>query len=394
MGMVKVVGLVLHPRRDCGSAVDAIITWAASRDVTVLGLHDEVTRIDCTAVAVTADELVERADLLVSLGGDGTMLRTMRLAEGRGTPVLGVNVGRLGFLAEVDLPDLPSALSAIDSHEYTVESRTAVRTVLPGGKQVSAFNDIALVRVPGEGLAGVGITVEGKSFVRYVADAVIVSTPTGSTAYSFSAGGPIVSPNVEGLIVSAAAAHSSFNRSLLLSVDEDLVLELLPTTGRLAIEVDGIIEGYAGAGDTLAIVPVRAAATVVRLGRTTFYERARRKLRVEGSVQVGGGDAADATVVDAFERSRYEVLLGGELAGVLHYRRVDGRIELMHTEVDQAFQGRGLGGRLAAGALADARSRSGLVNVTCPYVAGYLERHPEHRDVVDVSGPLTPSSPR
>ena len=79
--------------------------------------------------------MVDRAGLLVSLGGDGTMLRTMRLVEGRNTPVLGVNVGRLGFLAEVDLPDLPGALSAIDKHQFTVEPRTAVRTVLPDGKE-------------------------------------------------------------------------------------------------------------------------------------------------------------------------------------------------------------------------------------------------------------------
>src|SRR4029450_285503 len=149
------------------------------------------------------------------------------------TPVLGVNVGRLGFLAEVDLPDLDAALSAIDEHRFTVESGPAVRTVLPDGREVSAFNDIALVRVPGDGLAAVGISVEGKNFVNYAADAVIVATPTGSTAYSFSAGGPIVSPNVEGRSVSASAAHSSFNRSLLLSIDERLQLDVLPTSGRL-----------------------------------------------------------------------------------------------------------------------------------------------------------------
>src|ERR1700754_4991433 len=148
MGMVKVVGLVLHPRRDCGAAIDAIVAWAARRDVQVLGLHDEIKRIECDATAVTQEEMIDRAGLLVSLGGDGTMLRTMRLVEGRKTPVLGVNVGRLGFLAEVDLPDLPAALSAIDQHEFTIESRTAVRTVLPGSEDVSAFNDIALVRVP------------------------------------------------------------------------------------------------------------------------------------------------------------------------------------------------------------------------------------------------------
>jgi NAD+ kinase len=381
--MVKVVGLVLHPRRDCGAAIDAIVAWARTHDATVLGLIDEIGRIDCEATAVTPQEMVERAGLLVSLGGDGTMLRTMRLVEGRKTPVLGVNVGRLGFLAEVDLPDLPGALSAIDEHRYTVESRTAVRTVLPDGRAVPAFNDIALVRVPGDGLAAVGIALEGKNFVNYAADAVIVATPTGSTAYSFSAGGPIVSPNVEGLIVSASAAHSSFNRSLMLSLDEELKLEVLRGSGRLAVEVDGIVAGYAEAGDTFAIVPVPAAAQVIRLGHTSFYERARRKLRVEGSAQVDAGDVSDAIVVDSFEQSRYEILLGGEVAGRLHYRRHGDRVELAHTEIDQAFEGRGLAGRLAAAALADARARSTPVRATCPFVRSYLERHPEYADVVE-----------
>ncbi|GID26195.1 NAD(+)/NADH kinase [Paractinoplanes brasiliensis] len=382
MGMVKVVGLVLHPRRDCGSAIDAIVKWAERRDVTVLGLHDEIDRIDCEAVAVTPEEMAERAGLLVSLGGDGTMLRTMRLVEGRKTPVLGVNVGRLGFLAEVDLPELPDALTAIDEHKFTIESRTAVRTVLPDGKDVSAFNDIAMVRVPGEGLAAIGICLEGKNFVSYAADAVIVATPTGSTAYSFSAGGPIVSPNVEGLIVTASAAHSSFNRPLMLALQERLELDVLPTSGRLAIEVDGIIEGYAAPGDKLLIEPIPSAAQVIRLGGASFYERARRKLRVEGSAQVGVPDSADAVVVDSFERQRYELLLGGEVAGVLHYRRHGDRVELLHTEIEQSFSGRGLAGRLASAALEDARGRATPVVATCPYVTGYLDRHPEYADLL------------
>jgi NAD+ kinase len=382
MGMIKVVGLVLHPRRDCGSAIDAIVNWAAARDVTVLGLRDEITRINCAAVPVSQEEMIERAGLLVSLGGDGTMLRTMRLVEGRKTPVLGVNVGRLGFLAEVDLPDLPDALSAIDQHQFTIEPRTAVRTRLPSGDEVAAFNDIALVRVPGDGLAVVGITVEGSNFINYAADAVLVATPTGSTAYSFSAGGPIVSPNVEGLLVSAAAAHSSFSRSLMLAIDERLELDVLRGSGRLAVEVDGVIRGYAAAGETFLITPMPAAAQVIRLGHTSFYERARRKLRVEGSAQIVSDDASDAIVVDSFEQQRYEVILGGEVAGTLHYRRHDGSIELMHTEIDPAFEGRGLASRLAAGALDDARTRATPVVVTCPFVKGYVERHPEYADLL------------
>jgi NAD+ kinase len=286
MGLVHTVGLVLHPRRDCSVAVGTIAAWARQHDVTVLGLAEEVDRIECDALAVEQAELIDRAGLLVSLGGDGTMLRTMRLTAGRKTPVLGVNVGRLGFLAEIDVAELPLALSAIDEHRYTTEARTAVCTVLPDGAPITAFNDIALVRVPGDGLAAVGITVEGHRFVQYAADAVIVSTPTGSTAYSFSVGGPIVSPTVEGLLVGAAAAHSAFNRSLLLSLDDELALDVLPASGRLAVEIDGAVRGFVEAGDSLPITSAREAARVVRLGHTTFYERARRKLRVYGSAEV------------------------------------------------------------------------------------------------------------
>jgi NAD+ kinase len=280
------VGLVLHPERNPASTINAIERWATGHNAAVLGLADEVGRIPCKAVAVGTDELVERASLLVSLGGDGTMLRALRLAGRRQTPVLGVNLGRLGFLAEVDPDDLPNALTAIDECRYTVEPRLCLRTNLPDGTPVSAFNDMALARVPGNGLAAVGITVDGCRFVRYTADAVIVATPTGSTAYSFSAGGPITSPNLEALLVSAAAAHSSFSRSLLLSLDERLVLDVLPGSGRLAVEVDGVVRGHAEPGDSFAIEPQPDAARIVRFGQTTFYERARRKLRVNSSVEL------------------------------------------------------------------------------------------------------------
>lgn len=286
MGLVHTVGLVLHPRRDSRPAIDAIIAWAASRGVTVLGLPDEIGRIDCSATAVDTEELVSRSSLVVSLGGDGTILRSMRLVAGRPAPVLGVNLGRLGFLAEVSVAELPAALSAIDNNRYTVEPRMAVHTRLPDGTEVTAFNDIALVRVPGNGLAAVSISVQGCPFVRYAADALIVATSTGSTAYSFSAGGPIVSPTVEAVLVVPAAAHSTFNRALLLSAAEELVLDLLPNCGLLAVEVDGVVVGELTAGSQLTISATPGAAKVVRLGYTTFYERARRKLRVNGSAEV------------------------------------------------------------------------------------------------------------
>ena len=295
------VGIVLHPQRDSAEAVNAILDWADRNGGTVYGIGNEIVRLNCAATAVTADELAKRSDLIVSLGGDGTMLRAMRLADGQRAPVLGVNLGKLGFLAEVDVPDLPGALSAIEKHDYTIEPRLAVDSVV-AGQRVTAFNDIAVVRVPGDGLAAVAVQVDGQPFVSYAADAVIVATPTGSTAYSFSAGGPIVSPAVEALLVTPAAPHSAYNRGLVLSVPDPVSLEVLPNSGTLAVEVDGRVSGHVRPGDILDITARPAAARVVRLGMTTFYQRARRKLGIADSAEIRSVAPAPEAVVAAFPR--------------------------------------------------------------------------------------------
>lgn len=282
------IGVVLHPDRDCAGAVSAVLDWAAGNGAEVFGLVEELARIRCAATPVTAEDLGRRSDLLVSLGGDGTMLRAMRLADRHRAPVLGVNLGRLGFLAEVDVADLHDALCAIDERRYTIESRLAVDADLHG-RTVTAFNDIALVRVPGDGSAVIAVRVAGQPFVSYAGDAVVVATPTGSTAYSFSAGGPILSPAVEALLVTPAAPHSVYNRGIVLSIEDSLALDVLPRSGQLAAEVDGQIAGYVEPGDRVEIRPRPGAARVVRFGGTTFYERARRKLGLSDSPEIVAG---------------------------------------------------------------------------------------------------------
>jgi NAD+ kinase len=282
---MHVVGLMLHPERDCGGAVASVLDWADRRGIEVLGIANEISRLACTATAVTEDEIRQRADLLVSMGGDGTMLRAMRLADRQQFPVLGVNLGKLGFLAEVDVPDLPEALSAIDAHSYTTEPRLAVDALLDG-QVITAFNDIAFVRFPGQKTAAVAVRAAGHPFVGYAADAIVVATPTGSTAYSFSAGGPILSPAIEALVVTPVAPHSAYNRGLVLSCEDTLALDILPGSGSLTVEADGNAATRVEPGDRIELVPRPGAARVVRLGRTTFYQRARRKLRLTDSAEI------------------------------------------------------------------------------------------------------------
>jgi NAD+ kinase len=285
---MHVLGMVLHPERDCSGAVGSILEWAARRDIQVLGIDTEIRKLACAAEAVTAEELRKRVDLMVSLGGDGTMLRAMRLADRQAFPVLGVNLGKLGFLAEVDVPDLADALSAIENHEFTTEPRLAVDAII-GGKAITAFNDVAFVRFPGQKTAAVAVEAAGRPFVSYAADAIVVATPTGSTAYSFSAGGPIVSPGVEALLVTPAAPHSAYNRGVVVAVDDQLTLNILASSGRLAVEADGILSANVAPGDRIELQPRPGAARVVRLGHTTFYERVRRKLRLSDSAEIAVG---------------------------------------------------------------------------------------------------------
>jgi NAD+ kinase len=282
---VHIVGLVLHPQRDSAEAVTAVLDWAMRRDIQVLGIDSEIRRLNCAAIAVTDTELGRRCDLVVSLGGDGTMLRAMRLTDRQRASVLGVNLGKLGFLAEIDVPQLAGALTAVDAGQYTIEPRLAVDATV-GGRVYTAFNDIALVRFPGQPTAKVAVRANGQAFVSYAADAIVVATPTGSTAYSFSAGGPIVSPTVEGLLVTPAAPHSAYNRGLVLSVEDSLALELLPDSGDLAVEVDGQLAAQVTPTARVELQPRPAAARVVRFGTTTFYERARRKLRLTDSPEI------------------------------------------------------------------------------------------------------------
>jgi NAD+ kinase len=285
MGMVKTVGLVLHPGRNCDSAMFTILKWASERKVTVLGVEGEADRVPAQVESVPQEELAKRSDLMVSLGGDGTMLRAMRLSAGPRPPVLGVNVGKLGFLAEIDPPEMAEALGAIDEQRFTVEPRSAVCAQFQDDRHL-AFNDVDLARIPGlSSSAVVELTVEGHPFVRYAADALIVATPTGSTAYAFSAGGPIISPMVEGLLVIPASPHSAYNRALFLNAAERLTLTVLPTSGELAVEADGIVVGHVRPGDVIGLSTVPDAAQVVRLGKTTFYQRAQRKLRLTGSAE-------------------------------------------------------------------------------------------------------------
>ena len=288
------LSLVLHPRRDVSDAVATVRVWADATGVALRALHDD--RLPESIARCDEDEVAHNCDLVLSLGGDGTLLGALRSAAPLGVPVLGVNLGRLGYLTEVDGAQLPEALEALRTGAYAIEERFALiaRWHEDGHpcEQVS-YNDVVLSRVPGHGQAGLGLTVDGQLLVRYASDGVIAATPAGSTGYSFAAGGPIVSPQTKAMIVTPDAPHGLFNRAVVLGDDERLGVEVLPTSAPVALEVDGQLMGELGPGSTsLEVAPNPWPALVVRLGSAGFAERARRKLGITDPAALADYDLA------------------------------------------------------------------------------------------------------
>jgi NAD+ kinase len=235
---VTLVGFVVHHGRS--PAVRAADAMRAT-------LRDE-------GVAVVDLEAVREAphpDLVVSIGGDGTFLRGAHVAAEAGVPVLGVKVGRLGFLTEVEPEDAVPLVRRALAGEAVVEDRLAVTAELDeGGGDLEAFppqwamNEIIVEKRARHRLVRLAVEVDGDYVTTFSADGVIVATPTGSTAYSFSARGPIVSPTVPCLVINPVAAHMVFDRSFVLGADQTVVLEVvgdepgvLSADGRETLEV-------------------------------------------------------------------------------------------------------------------------------------------------------------
>jgi NAD+ kinase len=279
------VGAVVHPARPAAYDLGKqLASWGAERGVELRTLHDERGCLGQEVPCVEPEEFAAGLDLVVVLGGDGTLLRALGLVLEAEVPVLGVNVGRLGFLTEVEPDGLRSALEAVWAGRYQVERRTtlAVRVHLDGHviSEDVAVNDVVFEKAARERLAGLAVYLGKGLFTRYAADGIIVSTPTGSTAYSFSANGPIVSPRLEALLLTPIAPHMVFNRSLVLHPDEPIRLEVLAESPPVVESVDGRAVRELPPGALIEVCRGTHPALLVRIGPRDFYSLVRSKFRL------------------------------------------------------------------------------------------------------------------
>lgn len=215
-----------------------------------------------------------QCDIIISVGGDGTVLWTLQYASG---PILGINMGGLGFLSEIEIGDVESAIYRLKRKEYTIDRSRKLRVRLNEKDLISATNEVLIHSAKIAKIRKFTIFTENSFIDRIAADGVIVATPTGSTSYSYSAGGPILYPSLEAMVISYIAPFASRSRPIVIPEEEDIRIKLVGKDQSCRIIVDGQTEYEMNSGDELRIGKSEEFAEFVTLKRT-FFERVREKL--------------------------------------------------------------------------------------------------------------------
>ncbi|MEK6769869.1 MAG: NAD(+)/NADH kinase [Gemmatimonadota bacterium] len=224
----------------------------------------------------------EPLDVLVSLGGDGTLLRGARIACQRGIPVLGINLGHVGFLASAGPDSAVEALGRLVKGRYTIEPRLALNVrVGDEGKEALAVNDVVVHKGGVARVIRVALFVDGEPVGTYSADGIIISTPTGSTAYSLSAGGPIVTPGVDALVATPICPHTLAVRPLVVPASATIairVLDPVPAPDELLVSIDGQAAAHLAPRQDVTVVRATQPVLLARVGDESFFGRLRHKL--------------------------------------------------------------------------------------------------------------------
>lgn len=285
---IRRVGLVANPDKPAARALARrALALLATRGCEVLA--DEATAACARlklATCATDAELASRVDLLLVLGGDGTMLRVARDTAGSNTPILGVNLGTLGFLTASSARGLEATLAQVWAGRCGVESRSLIEadgSLAQGSVVELALNDFVVSRGSVPRLIELEVKVNGEVLTSYRGDGLIVSSPTGSTAYSLAAGGAVVSPQAEVFALTPICPHTLSNRSVIVRLDATLEVRLLSQRVETFLAADGLMRARLEAGEALTIRRSRHSAHLVRVPGDSFFETLRQKLNWSGS---------------------------------------------------------------------------------------------------------------
>ncbi len=261
----------------------------------VLTAHNVTTLLEQEAAALagrpndslTLAEIGQRADMVFVLGGDGTILRVARDLGGAATPMLGINLGSLGFLTSVRSDDLTGATKQILRGEYEISERFTIQTTLRrGGQKLDsqpALNDAVISRGAFSRIVRLRVSIDGELLTEYVCDGMIFATPTGSTAYSLSAGGPILLPGARACIVTPICPHALSNRSVIAGEDSVVLCKVASAAGELLLTIDGQVQMRMQVGDEVEVCRSPRAVRLVMPKGQTYFDVLRQKLKWSGS---------------------------------------------------------------------------------------------------------------
>jgi len=274
--------LVCNPSRQ--EAVDAATVLAKDFATGGFSLYT-ISDVEIAGVSKCDVASLPALEVAVVLGGDGTMLRAAEVTREQQIPLLGVNLGHVGFLAEVEKPPLSAIVSAVTKREYVLDSRMVLQyAVKRDGKTVSqgwALNEVTVERER-TSMVELFLEIDGRPISRWGCDGLICSTPTGSTAYAFSAGGPVVWPEVDALVVLPISAHALFSRPLVISPQSEIVVKV--ESKEAVLSADSLRKFDLLAGDRVVITKDSHVVKLAHLTNTLFSDRlvAKFKLPVEG----------------------------------------------------------------------------------------------------------------
>lgn len=280
------IGIITKPSEPRAAELAAqIAQWAANHEINLF-VNDRVKDLPPGTFSASAREIADNCDLLVALGGDGTMISTARLVAGRGTAVLGINLGTLGYLTEFALEEAIPALECVIRGEYETIQRTMLDwRVLRDGDQVAAgtaLNDVVVNKSALARIIDIDCWVGSNYVTGYRADGLIVATPTGSTAYNLAAGGPIIAPGAEAIAICPICPHTLTNRPLVLPFDVQIRLQMNTREQEVMLTADGQIGLPLMAGDRVEIRRSAKTFNTVSAKGRDYFEILRSKLRWSG----------------------------------------------------------------------------------------------------------------
>lgn len=257
-----------------------LIEWLSEKGVKVLLPEEDAAALGRSQLA--ADEAsIQNSGAVVCLGGDGTILSAVRMLKGSAVPVVGVNLGRVGFLSEVELNEMYPSMERVIAGDFFIDDRMMLQCTISAGEfkqEYLALNEVAIKQGRHQRMLVMDVYINDIVFSRYTADGLIFATPTGSTAYSFSAGGPVVSPDTELILLAPVNPHSLFGRTLALSGNDIARVEM---TKRLEVSIG--IDGYlvfAAMFDLVEIKRSESKAHLIKLKERSFYTLFKEKLHV------------------------------------------------------------------------------------------------------------------